>query len=900
MMIDGKLVDGEAGCFTNINPATEEVLGEVADASHADMHRAIDAARRAFDETDWPTNHAFRQRCLLQLQDALESEQEELREELILEVGCPRAITHGPQLDAPLADGLRYPAKLIDEYPWETSLGDAVVSVTGMNTTRKVWREPAGVVGAIVPWNFPFEVTIQKIGQALGTGYTVLLKPAPNTPYNATRLGRLIAEKTDIPAGVVNVVTASDHFVGEELTLSPKVDLISFTGSTAVGQRIMEKGAATMKRLFLELGGKSATIVLEDADFALGCMMGIAPCMHAGQGCANPTRLLLPRSRYDEGVEILKGIYEGVAPGDPQDPGTFCGPVISDRQRSRVRGYIQKGIDEGARLVVGGPEQPDGLDKGFFVKPTLFVDVDNSMTIAQEEIFGPVLVVIPYDGRGRCGADRQRQPVRPGGQRDGRLGRTRPGRRQTPARRIPRHQRRRGLRRRHAVRRIQGQRRRPPERHRRLRSVHRSQVRRLPRLRSISVQLFDDLEAFGEFDDFVSGDVRDPYTELNRLRREEPVQKIEIPGIPGEEGKPIFMVYRYEEAQQMLRDNETFSSSIIIQAFGDVFGKHVMLGMDEPQHGRHRALVSKAFSQKALARWEDELVTKIGNALIDRFSDRGSADLVKEFNFPYPTLIIAGLLGLPQEDYAQFQKWSISLLSFTVNPERGREASQALAEYFRPILQARRQDPRDDLISGLATAEIDGEKLSDEEIFSFLRLLLPAGVETTYRSLGNLLFALLSNPDQLDAVRADRSLLPQAIEEAVRWEPPLIMITRVASRDTELGGVQIPAGCSVMPILGAANRQDERYADPNRFNIFRDVKPNIGWGHGVHVCLGMHLARLEMRVALNLLFDRLPNLRLDPSTEDPYIRGQAFRSPTSVPVLFDVPAAAARADAKAP
>jgi cytochrome P450 len=312
-----------------------------------------------------------------------------------------------------------------------------------------------------------------------------------------------------------------------------------------------------------------------------------------------------------------------------------------------------------------------------------------------------------------------------------------------------------------------------------------------------------------------------------------------------------------------------------------------MLGMDEPEHGRHRALVSKAFSQKALARWEDDLVTEVGNALIDRFVDRGSADLVKEFNFPYPTRIIAGLLGLPQEDYAQFQKWSISLLSFTVNPERGREASQALAEYFAPILIARRAEPRDDLISGLAAAEIDGEKLSDEEIFSFLRLLLPAGVETTYRSLGNLLFGLLSNSDQLDAVRNDRSLLPQAIEEAVRWEPPLIMITRVASRDTELGGVQIPAGCSVMPILGAANRQDERYADPNDFNIFRDIKPNIGWGHGVHVCLGMHLARLEMRVALNLLFDRLPNLRMDPAVEDPYIRGQAFRSPTSVPVLFD-------------
>ena len=397
MMIDGKLVDGEAGTFTNINPATEEVIGEVADASKADMHRAIDAAgARSTRRTGLPITRSANAACC-SCRKRWSPSRRNFARSSFSKSGCPRAITHGPQLDAPLADGLRYPAKLIDEYPWETSLGDAMVSVTGMNTTRKVWREPVGVVGAIVPWNFPFEVTIQKIGQALGTGNTVVLKPAPNTPFNATRLGRLIAEKTDIPAGVVNVVTASDHFVGEELTLSPKVDLISFTGSTVVGKRIMEKGAATMKRLFLELGGKSATIVLEDADFAMGCMMGIAPCMHAGQGCAMPTRMLLPRSRYDEGVEILKGMYEGVTPGDPQDPATLCGPVISDKQRNRIRGYIQKGIDEGARLLVGGAEAPEGLDKGFFVKPTLFVDVDNSMTIAQEEIFGPVLVVIPYD-----------------------------------------------------------------------------------------------------------------------------------------------------------------------------------------------------------------------------------------------------------------------------------------------------------------------------------------------------------------------------------------------------------------------------------------------------------------------------------------------------------------------
>jgi acyl-CoA reductase-like NAD-dependent aldehyde dehydrogenase len=397
MLIAGDLVDADGATFTVINPATETSLGEVADASRAHMHRAIDAARRAFDETSWSTDRALRQRCLVQLHDAIVAEQEALREELILEVGCPRMVTHGPQLDLPLADGLTYPARLIDEYPWECELGDAMVELTGSMTTRKVWREPVGVVGAIVPWNYPFEVTIHKLGQALATGNTVVLKPAPDTPFNATRIGRLIAERTDIPAGVVNVVTSSDHLVGEELTLSPKVDLISFTGSTAVGKRIMEKGAATMKRLFLELGGKSAAIVLDDADLAIASMIGFGVCMHAGQGCATPTRLLLPRSRYEEGVELLKGIYETVNVGDPQLADTLCGPVISAKQRERVLGYIRRGIDEGANLVVGAAEAPAQFDKGFYVTPSLFVDVDNTMTIAREEIFGPVLAVIPYE-----------------------------------------------------------------------------------------------------------------------------------------------------------------------------------------------------------------------------------------------------------------------------------------------------------------------------------------------------------------------------------------------------------------------------------------------------------------------------------------------------------------------
>jgi cytochrome P450 len=401
------------------------------------------------------------------------------------------------------------------------------------------------------------------------------------------------------------------------------------------------------------------------------------------------------------------------------------------------------------------------------------------------------------------------------------------------------------------------------------------------------MQLFDDLDDFGAFDDAVAGDVRDPYTQLSEIRKSDPVQRLDFSVMPGEEGKPVFMVYRHEDIQQMLRDNETYSSGHIKDFFG--IGKHVMVGMDEPEHGRYRALISKAFSPKALANWESDLVERVGNTLIDSFADKGKAELVNEFTFPYPAQIIAGLLGLPKEDYAKFQRWSISQLAFGINPERAAEATKELGDYLVPILADRRENPREDLTSKLAEVEIDGERLSDEEIFGFLHLLLPAGVETTYRSSGNLLFGLLSNPDQLDAVRADRSLLPQAIEEAVRWEAPLLSITRVTTRDTELGGVQIPAGCSVMPMLGAANRDDTRYDDPNRFDIFRQPRTPISWGHGAHVCMGMHLARMEMRVAVNLLLDRLDNLRLDPDADDPHIRGQVFRSPTALPVLFDVP-----------
>jgi aldehyde dehydrogenase (NAD+) len=396
MLVDGKLIDADSGrTFDNVNPATEEAIGQVADASNDEMHRAIDAARRAFDETDWATNRARRKECLAQLQGALERGREALREELILEVGCPRMTTHANQLDIPLEGALRYPLQLIDEFAWRTDLPQ-VADRRGTQNTRQIWKEPVGVVGAIVPWNFPVEVTLNKLGQSLATGNTVVLKPAPDTPWNATRLGRLVADQTEFPPGVLNVVTSSDHLVGEELTLSPKVDLISFTGSTAVGKRIMGKGAATLKRVFLELGGKSATIVLDDADFATSVPSGIQVCFHGGQGCAIQTRMLLPRSRYEEGVEILRATLSSVPYGDPQRPDVLMGPLVSAKQRDRVLGYIAQGVKEGATLALGGG-RPADLPKGWYVEPTLFIDVDNSMTIAQEEIFGPVLVVIPFD-----------------------------------------------------------------------------------------------------------------------------------------------------------------------------------------------------------------------------------------------------------------------------------------------------------------------------------------------------------------------------------------------------------------------------------------------------------------------------------------------------------------------
>jgi aldehyde dehydrogenase (NAD+) len=393
LLIDGKLVGAASGeTFPNINPATEESIGVTADAGPEDVDRAVAAARRAFDNTDWSTNHELRARCLEQLRLALHEHKETLRDILVREAGVPVMLTQSIWLDG-ILDGLTYWRDLALSYPFEQDLG---VGDTFLGPARRrIHREPAGVVAAITPWNYPLALNLFKIATAMAAGCTVVLKPAPDTPWSATEIGRLIAEQTDIPAGVVNIIAASGRSAGEMLTTDPRVDLVTFTGSSATGRRIMTSAADTLKNVCLELGGKSADIVLDDADLPAVIGAGLAVCSHAGQGCALSTRMLLPRSRYEEAVEIATAAFGQVHCGDPSDPTVICGPLINASQLSRVLGYIEKGRSEG-RVLVGG-DLPADRPKGFFVQPTLFADVDPDATIAQEEIFGPVLTLIPYE-----------------------------------------------------------------------------------------------------------------------------------------------------------------------------------------------------------------------------------------------------------------------------------------------------------------------------------------------------------------------------------------------------------------------------------------------------------------------------------------------------------------------
>ncbi len=344
-------------------------------------------------------------------------------------------------------------------------------------------------------------------------------------------------------------------------------------------------------------------------------------------------------------------------------------------------------------------------------------------------------------------------------------------------------------------------------------------------------------------------------------------------------------VLGYKECQAVLTHPDMFSSSIYDQIMGPVMGR-TLLELGGAEHRGSRALVSPSFRSTLLERWRSELVEVVVHELIDRFAARGRAELVREFTFAFPVQVIARMMGLPREDYLRFQRLSIELLNVVYDWNRGIAASASLKEYFGKILADRRRHPQDDLISTLAESEIDGTRLTDDEIFAFLLLILPAGVETTYRSSGNLLVALLTEPALLDTVRTDRSMVRGAIEEGLRWEPPITSVVRVAARDCELGGVAIPSGTTVNISVAAANRDPKRYPNPDRFDPTRKNIAHLTFGGGPHLCLGIHLARMETTVAINALLDRLPDLRLDSTAPAPRVAGVAFRSPAALPVEF--------------
>jgi acyl-CoA reductase-like NAD-dependent aldehyde dehydrogenase len=396
LLIDGALVPASGGAtYETINPATEAALGSAADASVADAERAIAAARRAFDTTEWSRDTELRARCLQQLHRALVDHADQLRDILVREVGAPISSTFGPQLDGPTAV-VEWYGNMLPDYEFVEDLGNR--EVFGLNNHRWIEKEAAGVVAAIAAYNYPIQLALAKLAPALAAGCTVVLKGAPDTPWSTLALGKLIAEATDTPPGVVNVITSSDNAVGEILTTHPDVDVISFTGSTPVGRLIMANASATIKRVFLELGGKSAFVMLDDGDPTLAAMFtAYAVVSHSGQGCAITSRLVVPRAKHDEVVDIARGMLSDIPYGDPSDLANQMGPLINARQREKVAGYVDRAVADGAKAVVGG-RAPEHLDKGYFYEPTLLVGADENSAVAQDELFGPVLVVLPHDG----------------------------------------------------------------------------------------------------------------------------------------------------------------------------------------------------------------------------------------------------------------------------------------------------------------------------------------------------------------------------------------------------------------------------------------------------------------------------------------------------------------------
>ncbi|OBK94210.1 cytochrome [Mycobacterium asiaticum] len=383
-----------------------------------------------------------------------------------------------------------------------------------------------------------------------------------------------------------------------------------------------------------------------------------------------------------------------------------------------------------------------------------------------------------------------------------------------------------------------------------------------------------------------------PYPFFKQMRRIDPVWHgsfMDAELMP-EELRPSdeWVLFNYDAVFQGFRDDRIFTSASYDNTIGLVMG-HTILAMGGKEHHDHRSLVAKAFRATALERWEPSVIGPVCDRLIDEIKNEGHADLVKALTFEFPTRIISELLGLPREDLDLFRRLSLDLISIPTDIMAGLTAATELHGYFLDQVEQRRRKPTDDIIGDLCTAEIDGERLTDEAIIAFLRLLLPAGLETTYRSSGNLLYLLLTHPEQLEMVRRDRSLIPVAIEEGLRVETPLTMVMRTTTTEIEMGGKTIPAGAQVDMCMGSANRDETRWPDADRFDILRPRQAHIAFAGGIHMCLGMHLARMETRVMLNSLLDRLDNLAFAPDdgtgTESKIV-GLIFRSPNKLPVTF--------------
>jgi cytochrome P450 len=385
----------------------------------------------------------------------------------------------------------------------------------------------------------------------------------------------------------------------------------------------------------------------------------------------------------------------------------------------------------------------------------------------------------------------------------------------------------------------------------------------------------DSISLFGGT---IMSPIRDPWPMYRRLRHEHPV--LPIRSYFGVEN----LITRYDDVQTILRDPVRFSSRANARGIGIVMGRTI-IEMEGKEHVRHRNLIAPFFSPRALREELSGMLKRIANELIDPIAAKQSAELVREFTFTYPLRVIAEIIGIPIGDFHSFHHMALDLISIADDPGKGLAAAQQLAEYLLPIVNERREDPRPDLLSKLVHGEVDGNRLNDEEIISFLRLLLPAGADTTYRLIGTTLYALLTHRDQFDEAMADRAQLSGAIEEALRWESPVQYVSRETTDDLTLGDTALSAGEMLFVCVGSANRDETKFPDADRFDIHRRADDHVAFGFGPHFCAGSHLARMEASVALNALLDRLPGLRLDPAIEANIV-GLAFRSPDRLPVLF--------------